>query len=114
MGISHTVADGVAEIVVDFPPVNALPVAGWFELAAALRRAGDDPSVGAVVLRAEGRGFNAGVDIKEMQATDGFDALVGANRGCYAAFAAVYECAVPVVAAVHGYCLGGGIGLVGN
>ena len=67
-----------------------------------------------MVLRAEGRGFNAGVDIKEMQATDGFDALVGANRGCYAAFAAVYECAVPVIAAVNGYCLGGGIGLVGN
>src|SRR5438067_13110660 len=49
-----------------------------------------------------------------MQATDGFDALVGANRGCYAAFAAVYASAVPVVAAVHGFCLGGRIGLVGN
>ena len=49
-----------------------------------------------------------------MQATEGFDALVGANRGCFAAFAAVYECAVPVIAAVNGYCLGGGIGLVGN
>ena len=67
-----------------------------------------------VVLRAEGRGFNAGVDIKEMQATEGFDALIGANRGCFAAFAAVYECPVPVIAAVNGYCLGGGIGLVGN
>jgi enoyl-CoA hydratase len=70
--------------------------------------------VRVVVLRAEGRGFNAGVDIKEMQATTGFDALIGANRGCYAAFAAVYECQVPVIAAVHGFCLGGGIGLVGN
>jgi enoyl-CoA hydratase len=48
------------------------------------------------------------------QATEGFDALIGANRGCYAAFAAVYECAVPVIAAVNGFCLGGGIGLVGN
>ncbi len=69
-----------------------------------------------VVLRAEGRGFNAGVDIKEMQASPpgDFTALIGANRGCYAAFAAVYECAVPVVAAVNGFCLGGGIGLVGN
>ena len=36
------------------------------------------------------------------------------TAGCYAAFAAVYECEVPVIAAVHGYCLGGGIGLVGN
>jgi len=58
--------------------------------------------------------FNAGVDIKEMQSTEGHAALIGANRGCSAAFAAVYECAVPVIAAVHGYCLGGGIGLVGN
>jgi enoyl-CoA hydratase len=114
MGITHTVDEGVAEVVVDYPPVNALPVAGWFELADTVRRLGDDPSVRAVVLRAEGRGFNAGVDIKEMQATEGFDALVGANRGCFEAFAAVYECKVPVVAAVHGYCLGGGIGLVGN
>src|SRR5687767_59561 len=49
-----------------------------------------------------------------MQATEGFDALIGVNRGCAAAFAAVYECEVPVIAAVHGFCLGGGIGLVGN
>jgi len=114
MGITHTVAEGVAEVVVDYPPVNALPVAGWFELANTVRRLGDEDAVHVVVLRAEGRGFNAGVDIKEMQATEGFEALVGANRGCYAAFAAVYECAVPVIAAVHGFCLGGGIGLVGN
>jgi enoyl-CoA hydratase len=115
MPITTEIDDGgIAEVVVDHPPVNALPVAGWFELAAALRSLGEDPAVRVVVLRAEGRGFNAGVDIKEMQATPGFDALVGANRGCYAAFAAVYECPVPVIAAVHGFCLGGGIGLVGN
>jgi enoyl-CoA hydratase len=105
---------GVVEVVMENPPVNALPVAGWFELASTVRGLGDDAAVRAVVLRAEGRGFNAGVDIKEMQASQGFDALVGANRGCFEAFAAVYECKVPVLAAVHGYCLGGGIGLVGN
>ncbi|TDC68260.1 enoyl-CoA hydratase family protein [Actinomadura sp. GC306] len=114
MGVSTTTLDGVAEIVVDAPPVNALTVAGWYELADALLAAGRDPQVGAVVLRAEGRGFNAGVDIKEMQSTEGHGALVGANRGCYAAFAAVYDCEVPVVAAVHGFCLGGGVGLAGN
>jgi enoyl-CoA hydratase len=114
MGITAEVTDGVAEVVMDNPPVNALAVAGWFELADIITRLGDDPDVRVVVLRAEGRGFNAGVDIKEMQTTEGFDALIGANRGCYAAFAAVYECKVPVVAAVHGFCLGGGIGLVGN
>src|SRR5687768_13865861 len=114
MGITKSVSDGIAEVVMEHPPVNALTVAGWFELADVIRSAGDEPETRVVVLRAEGKGFNAGVDIKEMQATEGFDALVGANRGCFAAFAAVYECAVPVIAAVHGYCLGGGIGLVGN
>jgi enoyl-CoA hydratase len=115
MGTSHEIHDdGIAEVVMDNPPVNALTVAGWFELADLLTGLGRDPHVRVVVLRAEGRGFNAGVDIKEMQATEGFDALIGANRGCYAAFAAVYECPVPVVAAVNGFCLGGGIGLVGN
>ncbi len=108
------IRDGIAEIVMANPPVNALTVAGWFELGEILTQAGKDPSVGAVVLRAEGKGFNAGVDIKEMQNTEGFDALIGANRGCYAAFAAVYDCEVPVIAAVHDFCLGGGIGLVGN
>jgi enoyl-CoA hydratase len=105
---------GVVEIVVDHPPVNALPVAGWFALADAITAAGRDAATRVVVLRAEGRGFNAGVDIKEFQRDEGFTALIGANRGCYAAFAAVYDCPVPVISAVHGFCLGGGIGLVGN
>ncbi|HEY2299601.1 MAG TPA: enoyl-CoA hydratase family protein [Jatrophihabitans sp.] len=115
MGISSTTdADGITVVTVDYPPVNALPVQGWFALADALRSAGRDHATHVVVLRAEGRGFCAGVDIKEMQRTDGFDALIGANRGCYEAFGAVYDCAVPVVAAVHGFCLGGGIGIIGN
>jgi enoyl-CoA hydratase len=115
MGVSTARPDkGIALVTVDFPPVNALPVQGWYDLADALRAAGRDPDVRCVVLAAEGRGFNAGVDIKEMQRDTGHSALLGANRGCFEAFAAVYECEVPVVAAVNGFCLGGGIGLVGN
>jgi len=115
MGITSTVDErGIAEVVMDNPPVNALNVAGWFELARIVRELGEQTDVRVVVLRAEGRGFNAGVDIKEMQQTEGFDALIGANRGCYEAFAAVYECKVPVIAAVNGFCVGGGIGLIGN
>ncbi|HWI42832.1 MAG TPA: enoyl-CoA hydratase family protein [Nocardioides sp.] len=106
--------DGVRVVTMDAPPVNALTVQGWFDVAAALDEASRDLSTRAVVLRAEGRGFNAGVDIKEMQNTTGFDALIGANKGCFAAFKAVYESSVPVVAAVNGFCLGGGVGLVGN
>jgi enoyl-CoA hydratase/carnithine racemase len=104
---------GIVEVIIDRPPVNALPAAGWDELARALRDVGADEATRVVMLRAEGRGFNAGVDIKELQA-GGPQALVAVNRGCFAAFAAVYECAVPVIAAVHGFCLGGGIGLAGN
>jgi enoyl-CoA hydratase len=114
MGLSQSADGGVVELVMEYPPVNALTVAGWFELADTVRRLGADAGTCVLVLAAEGRGFNAGVDIKEMATTEGHDALIGANRGCYAAFAAIYECEVPVIAAVHGYCLGGGIGLVGN
>lgn len=115
MGITQSIDQaGIAEVVMNNPPVNALNVAGWFDLARIIRELGENPEVRVVILRAEGRGFNAGVDIKEMQATEGFDALIAANKGCFEAFAAVYDCAVPVIAAVNGYCLGGGIGLVGN
>jgi enoyl-CoA hydratase len=114
MGIEVHTAGGVAEVIIDFPPVNALPVQGWFDLAEAITAAGQDPALRAVVLGAAGRGFCAGVDLKEMQRTAGHEALVGANRGCYAAFAAVYDCAIPVIAAVQGFCLGGGVGLAGS
>jgi enoyl-CoA hydratase len=64
-----------------------------------------------LLIRAEGKGFQAGVDVKEL-AADG--SLIGAvNRGCYDSFAAIYDCPVPVISAVHGYCLGGGIGIAG-
>ena len=114
MGIELRSQDGIAEVIIDFPPVNALPAQGWFELADAVTEAGADPATRVVILTAEGRGFCAGVDIKEMQRTPGHTALIDANRGCYAAFGAVYDCAVPVIAAVHGFCLGGGVGLAGN
>lgn len=111
----NDVGDGVFEVVMDQPPVNALTTHQWFELADTIRSTGRRPDARAIVLRAEGRGFNAGVDIKQIQnAEHPHTVLVDANRSCFAAFAAVYECAVPVVAAVHGHCLGGGIGLVGN
>src|SRR3954466_10998318 len=113
MSISYTNEAGVAELVIDCPPVNALDVAGWNGLADSLRKLGADPSVRVVILAAEGRGFCAGVDIKELERL-GSGAPLGVNRAGLEALAAVYECEVPVIAAVHGLCLGGGIGLVGN
>src|SRR6266576_5702700 len=114
MGIELRTSGGIAEVIIDFPPVNALPAQGWFDLANAVTAAGEDATVRAVIIAAEGRGFCAGVDIKQMQQAPGHEALIGASRGCFAAFASVYDCPVPVIAAVHGFCLGGGVGLAGN
>src|SRR5699024_11934704 len=86
MAVTSKRVEGSIEVVtVDAPPVNALTVQGWYDVADAVRTAGEDPEVHVVVLRAEGKGFNAGVDIKEIQESSGYEALVGANRGCYAA-----------------------------
>ena len=46
MSIEVRTADGIAEVVIDFPPVNALPVQGWHDLAAAVTAAGADPRPG--------------------------------------------------------------------
>jgi enoyl-CoA hydratase len=114
LSIEVRASDGIVDVVIDFPPVNALPAQGWHDLAAAVIAAGADPETRVVILSATGRGFCAGVDVKEMQRLDGHAGILLASQGCFAAFAAVYECAVPVIAAVHGFCLGGGIGLAGN
>src|SRR5262245_47758301 len=103
--------DGVAELVIDNPPVNALPTKAWAELARAIEGLGRDDAVRSMVIRAEGRGFQCGVDVKEL-AADG-SLIVAANRGCYDTFGAIYDCPVPVISAVHGYCLGGGVGIAG-
>jgi enoyl-CoA hydratase len=113
VSFQESVDGRVAEVVLDFPPVNALPIQAWFDLAGILLKHGKDPHVSAVILAAKGRGFCAGPDMKEL-AAGGRDALIEINRACYAAFAAVFECEVPVIAAVQGFCVGGGIGLVGN
>lgn len=114
--IRSEVRDHVAEVVIDNPPVNALPVKGWFELADTVRRLGCDPEVRALIIAAspDSRGYQAGVDIKELAADPTKKSLVDVNRGCREAFTAVYDCEVPVIAAVHGFCLGGGIGIAGN
>jgi enoyl-CoA hydratase len=108
------VRDHVAIVTIANPPVNALPVAGWFALADAILSAGRDPDVHVVIVNAEGKGFQCGVDIKELAADPTKESLIRVNRGCYETFKAVYDCEVPVIAAVNGYCLGGGVGIAGN
>lgn len=110
--ISTSVDECIATITIDAPPVNALDLAAWRKLVAALEAAGTSDDVHVVVLRAEGRGFCAGVDIKELAADSSL--IVDVNRACHDAFRAVYECPWPVIASVHGFCLGGGVGLAGS
>jgi enoyl-CoA hydratase len=105
------IADGVAELVIDHPPVNALNDAGWHALADEVTRLGQEPAVRVILLRAEGRGFCAGVDIKELNAHP--EKIVSINAGNYRTFEAVHRSPLPVIVAVHGFVLGGGIGIAG-
>ena len=111
MAIRTEITGSVGEVIIDNPPVNALGSAGWFEFAATVKELGERSDIHCLVIRAEGKGFQAGVDIKEL-AEDGTK-IVDVNRGCYDTFAAIYDCPIPVISAVHGYCLGGGIGISG-
>ena len=110
-GFHTTIADGIAELVIDRPPVNALNDAGWHALADEIIRIGNDPEARVIVLRGEGRGFCAGVDIKELDQEP--ERIVSVNRGNYRSFEAVHRNPLPVIVAVHGFVLGGGIGLAG-
>jgi enoyl-CoA hydratase len=101
----------VGEIILDHPPVNALDSAGWNELAGIIENMGRDPEVRCMLIRGEGRGFCAGVDIKEMQQHP--ERIVELNRGNYLSFKAVRAAEIPVITAVHGFVVGGGIGLSG-
>jgi enoyl-CoA hydratase len=111
VSIDVRIEDGIAELLLNHPPVNALDSRGWATLAETVTGLGREDAVRVVLIAAEGRGFCAGVDIKELAADA--SRIVAVNRGCYDAFAAIYDCAVPVLSAVHGFCLGGGIGIAG-
>ncbi|QKS01450.1 enoyl-CoA hydratase family protein [Sphingomonas sp. CL5.1] len=111
MPIRTHIADNIGEVILDHPPVNALDSAGWNELPGIIETLGRDPEVRGVLIRAEGKGFCGGVDIKEMQAHP--ERIVDLNRGNYRTFRAVRGCEVPVVTAVHNFVIGGGIGICG-
>ena len=103
---------GIAEVYIDHPPVNAPDSTGWNKIAETISELGRNDDVGCIILSAKGKGFCAGADIKEL-AADG-SLITQVNAGCWNAFAAIHDCQVPVVAACHGYVLGGGIGLAGS
>ena len=60
--------DGILEITIDNPPVNALNINDTFELATIFNEVAKNNEVKVAILTATGKGFCAGVDIKEIQA----------------------------------------------
>lgn len=117
MTISCTITDRIAEVVMHHPPVNAITVGDTWRIRDVFRDLADRSAaedLRAIILTAEGKGFNAGIDIKEMQSTPGWEHLLGSGEACYAAFHQIYETPIPVIAAVNDFCMGLGVGLVGS
>lgn len=111
MPFETSVNEAVAEVIFNHPPVNAFTGDMWAQLPVIITELGQRQDVRCLLIRAEGRGFCAGVDIKELAADS--SAIVKVNRGNFLTFKAIHECQMPVVVAPHGYVLGGGIGVCG-
>lgn len=100
--------DGVVLLTLDHPPVNVLSAAVLDALRAALSRAEADPEARAVVLAsASEKAFAAGADIREMANLTPEQARRHGARG-QGVTEAIERLPLPVIAAVHGSCLGGG------
>jgi 3-hydroxyacyl-CoA dehydrogenase len=105
--VKYAVIDGVAVITIDNPPVNALSPGVPEGMEGAIARANGDAAVKAIVVIGAGRTFIAGADIKELEAAAwGQPAKLPALHGL---LARIEDCAKPVVMALHGTALGGGL-----
>jgi 3-hydroxyacyl-CoA dehydrogenase len=94
--------DGIALVYVDNPPVNALSNAVRESLDRAIREAESDAAIRAIVILCKGRTFIAGADIREFDKPMQEPFLPGV-------VARIEACEKPVVAAIHGTALGGGL-----
>jgi len=106
--IEIAVADGIATVTLNRPPVNALTTGNYEQMIDIFERLGDSLDVNCAILTAQGtRAFSAGKDLKEFLATtleeDPAKAAI-ARR----AYSAILHCQIPVIAAVNGPALGAG------
>jgi enoyl-CoA hydratase len=106
--------DGVAVVTMHHPPVNSLTVGDTWQIGNEFEALGRRDDVRCIILTAEGKGFNAGIDIKEMQSRPGFEFFLSSGAACYSTFEKIYMSLVPTIAAVNDFCMGLGIGLVGS
>ena len=101
--------DGVAVITIDNPPVNALGPGVPEGIAGTVDRASKDTSVPAIVMIGAGKTFVAGADIKQLE-----DQAHGRGSGApniHGLLKAIEDCSKPVIIALHGTALGGGLEL---
>jgi len=102
--------DGVHVLTLRHPPVNALNTALLGELGRSIEALDADPSVRAVVVTGEGAYFSAGADLKELATLNLSDAPSLVARG-QALFSRIEALGAPVIAAVNGLAVGGGLEL---
>ncbi|MGD0313703.1 MAG: crotonase/enoyl-CoA hydratase family protein [Acidimicrobiales bacterium] len=121
----------VATLWLDRPEKrNAMGPAFWDDLPRAMGTIASDPEIRAVVVAARGPHFTVGLDLVAMTGLTGATGPTGAAEGAPPSMAAragsarteilrlqasvtsVADCQLPVIAAVHGYCIGGGVDLI--
>lgn len=104
--------DAVALVTIDNPPMNALSAALLDELEAEIDNLDGDDGVRAIVLRGAGeRAFVAGADIKEFPSLREARSEGGSARGIQRLGHRMDAARTPFVAAIRGFCLGGGLEL---
>lgn len=109
MSVTETdVLEGVGRLVLNHPPLNILTRAVLGEVRQGLTAFEADREMRAVVLTAEGKHFSAGADIAE-HLPPAYETLIPEFLDTVRA---IRDCAVPVIAAVRGQCLGAGFELV--
>jgi enoyl-CoA hydratase/carnithine racemase len=109
------IADHVATLTLNAPPVNALTRVLNDELTLALDRISEMDEVRAVVLTGEGKVFCAGADLKgRAENIKGPGDLPAHSRRTRECFHAIRECAKPVVVAINGAALGSGLAMVAS
>jgi len=103
--------DHVAIITIDHPPANTLSTATLSELKEALNLIESNDQIKAVVLTGNGKMFIAGADIKEIGKIDSFEEGERLAKAGQQLFNEIENLKIPVIAAVNGPCLGGGMEL---
>jgi enoyl-CoA hydratase len=113
MDFRQELTDNILELIINRPPVNAFSIGLLDDLSACLKQASQNPDIHAILLRAEGKGFCGGGDVKEVERLGGFEGILGQVRGSQAVALAIINCPVPVVMAIHTYCIGVGVLIAG-